>query len=300
MHENSPFPRARLLAPILSAALITLAGCDRVESRAAGSPRPSAATGSPSDDHDDNPFSEVIERAHTPPAPRDADAPRVYSDHRPEATPDSLDAAPPVFARLVIEDRRGVVSSKHGRLITRTRDRIHVKFEAHEAEWLFTRNPIDGDRTGAWLIDQAQRVALEYYASDLVDAGIAGGWRDIAAMGVRDELLDQLTPTTQQESFQGIAFTKFVPTDASQPGLPVELWWNDELCLPLKIVSSGEDGVVRIVRLRELTFDIDRSLLVEPSIRFGDYDSLDLVDWREQHRGGVPGGSPFCADCFAY
>lgn len=275
-------------------------GCDQAESSAATPPPPArAADRTPQDDGDDR-FTEVITRAQTPPTPRDADAPRVYSEHRPEATPASLDAAPPVFARLVIEDRRGVVSSKHGRLITRTRDRIHVKFEAHEAEWLFTRNPIDGDRTGAWLIDHAQRVALEYYASDLVDAGIAGGWRDVAAMGVRDELLDQLTATAQQESFQGVAFTKFVPTDASQPGLPVELWWNDELCLPLKIVSSGEDGVVRIVRLRELAFDIDRSLLVEPSTRFSDYDSLDLVDWREQHRGGVPGDSPFCADCFAY
>jgi len=191
--------------------------------------------------------------------------------------PRELAGAPALTAEI---ETRGENRTAHRTSVTRTSDRVHVSLGPQGPEWLFVRNPRDGRRMSATLIDREHQVLIEYDESELRSGGIGRGWADVVSLGVEPETLGQLEPTGRARSIAGHRAVEMrLPRGAG--GRIRELWWSDEAAAPLQIAI--EDGTSRReISVHRLRLGADESLLRDPRERYPDFAVMDVADHREK------------------
>jgi hypothetical protein len=215
--------------------------------------------------------------------------PRISSaTSEPADVPEHFEALEPVLVKITvrIESENAYVESV--RSVIRTRERVYVDYQGHGQEWLFLRNPLDARRVTGYLVDHQERAVLHFYQSDLANASIVRGWRDVITMGVS---IDGLRATGEIQRYHGITFERYISKGSLNEEEPqVEVWWSVEQALPWKISRTNAKGswVQEIV---ELGRSFDSTLLEEPARRYPEYKALDVVDWREEHHDEIHGGS---------
>jgi hypothetical protein len=215
--------------------------------------------------------------------------PRISSaTSEPADVPEHFEALEPVLVKITvrIESENAYVESV--RSVIRTRERVYVDYQGHGQEWLFLRNPLDARRVTGYLVDHQERAVLHFYQSDLANASIVRGWRDVITMGVS---IDGLRATGEIQRYHGITFERYISKGSLNEEEPqVEVWWSVEQALPWKISRTNAKGswVQEIV---ELGRSFDSTLLEEPARRYPEYKGLDVVDWREEHHDEIHGGS---------
>lgn len=98
--------------------------------------------------------------------------------------PVNADSLPEITVKL---------SLTHGehRIVSRTKDRVHLAMPDRNQEWLFIRNPVDGRRVSGILIDHSHKVRIDYPESDLRIEGVARGWADLIDI---DQRHGEVTP----------------------------------------------------------------------------------------------------------
>lgn len=197
--------------------------------------------------------------------------------------PAGMDGLRPLFATIAVTQDPDGESRERLRLLTRSDDRVHVKFVGQGQEWLFIRNPVDGRRLTGKLVDHAKRVVLTYQETDMLVNGVARGWVDAMTGGIPIDALDGLVPTNETIERHGMTFRRYVPATAEEADL-TELWWCEQYFLPLLAIRSTPAGEWR-QEIRALTATPDADVLVDPEERFPDYLAMDVVDWREEYHG---------------
>lgn len=167
------------------------------------------------------------------------------------------------------------------RRMVRTNEAMQIGGDsATEFFWL-RRNPVDPSRMSGCLVRPADHLILEYSEADLHDEGYGSSWSALAQFGVYLDDLALLTATGEQETAFGLTFDRMIATHASPISGDhlVDIWWNDEHRLPLRVrrMVMGSATEQRLLSL-ELRVPAD---FVEPVQRWPEYESLDLVDYRE-------------------
>lgn len=165
------------------------------------------------------------------------------------------------------------------RIITRTKNRLHVSYKQQGQEWLFTRNPVDGRRAFGQLIDHPNSVILDYPDSDLADAGVGNGWSEIITMGIPQDFIKKLQPTGKTETRYGIVFKQYIRknSNVSANKQVDEIWWNSKYFLPLRIIRDNGSWIQELTAIR---FEINQDVLQAPHSRFPTYSSFDKADWK--------------------
>ena len=172
-------------------------------------------------------------------------------------------------------------ASKDGRrttteTFTRRHDRVRMTIEDGREEWLFVQNTRYPDRASGYLIDhRARQILLHEETALRIVMGIRG-WTDVLTMRFDPSMLSTLRDTGEQRSFGAAVATRFVSTDATRSGV-AEVWWSEELLLPLSLTVRHPDGTATSV-VQGLTTGVDEALLADADQRFPDYKSEDLVD----------------------
>ncbi len=107
--------------------------------------------------------------------------------------------------------------------------------------WL-GRNPRDPERLhGEWLPPERELV-VALTESDLRREFGSGRFSGVAGFGVTPRELAELVPTGETEEAFGAVFGRWVRLAEPPPGGLVEVWWSDELALPLRWTRRLEDG----------------------------------------------------------
>lgn len=107
----------------------------------------------------------------------------------PPELPQGADELPEITVKLNLA---------HGelRVVSRTKNRVHLAMPDRNQEWLFIRNPVDPRRVSGILIDHNHKVRIDYPESDLRIEGVARGWADIIAI---DESKGEVTRGVDQK-----------------------------------------------------------------------------------------------------
>lgn len=167
------------------------------------------------------------------------------------------------------------------RILTRSRNRVHLRFSGGRQEWLFLQNPVDPRRLSGLLINHAENVIVTYYESDLRMQGVARGWLDVLTLGLDARIIGELSPAAETTEFAGARFGKLVAKKPREDGL-VEVWWSEELLLPMRVVrQTGQ--TTQTYELTRLTRGADPVVLEDPLRRFPGYTTVDFADWHEEH-----------------
>ncbi len=196
----------------------------------------------------------------------------------PEVTP-AMEQLPAMTITAEIKHQNGDSIHHFTRIITRTKNRLHVNYKQQGQEWLFTQNPVDGRRAFGQLIDYQNSVILDYPDSDLADAGVGNGWSEIMAMGIPLSFIKRLQPTGKSEEKYGIVFKQYIRKDSnvSENKQMNELWWSSAYFLPLRIVRDNGSWIQELTAIR---FEINQDVLQSPHSRFPTYSSFDKADWK--------------------
>jgi len=238
--------------------------------RPAASAAPAASV-APSDEDESGLFESPERRSA---APKAAELPEL---------PEALRA--PIDVTFELETRPAQAPGRARREdVARTADRIHVRLAQQNVEWLFVRNPLDGRRVSATLVDHRQRLIIEYPESELRMTGIARGWADVASLGIGAQGLTQLAPTGRRESRFGFDFVE-LSAGAEATASVRQVWWSDAAALALRVERGTPPLHVALLELRR---GVDRERFVEPRLRFSAYSSIDVSDYREKHHESEP------------
>lgn len=189
----------------------------------------------------------------------------------------------PPSLTLEVEVRGGTpeATTVQRKTVTRTSERIHVRFAGNGLEWLFVRNPIDRRRMSATLVEHRRRTLVEYDESELRNGGLGRGWADVVALGFEAEHLSALRPSGKAQESAGFRFAETLPVNGAE-GKVRELWWSDQAAVPLIMVLV--DGATRSqVQVRSIRRDVDSALLRDTRERFPAYSVMDVADYREKH-----------------
>jgi len=171
-------------------------------------------------------------------------------------------------------------SSKAGRQVstesmTRSHDRVRMTLEDGQ-EWLFVQNTRYPTRVFGYSIDHKAREILLHEETTLrTEMGIRG-WADVLTMRFDPAILGTLRDTGERRQMAGATATRFVSPDPARDGV-TEVWWSEELLLPLSVTARKADVTVTSV-VDGLTTDVDASLLADPDQRFPQYKSEDVAD----------------------
>ena len=196
------------------------------------------------------------------------------------ALPAKADAVPPITVEYELS-AKAADGQPLVKVVTRSRDRIHLSIRGDSHEWLFRRNKVDRRRISAELIDHARGLILTHHESELREAGIARGWADVFALGVDLTALSEQRAGAELRTLDGYSFRAYPRGSGS-------LWLSDELLLPLEVEMNTPAGPLA-ARARRIAAGVDESLLREPTERFPDYKVMDLVDFREEHHAEAGG-----------
>ena len=185
-----------------------------------------------------------------------------------------------ILAEVTIHTEQG--DKQFVRDITRARDRMHVAYRHQGQEWLFIRNPFDHRRAIGELADHRNQTIFTYYESDLADAGVGSGWRDVMTLGFPLDALAFMKKTGKKVTRAGMVFEQSVRDDTVQtPGIPNEVWWNDTNLLPLIIVRTLPEGGIWRQELTRIEPGGDPQFLMSPGQRFQTYIRMDKADWAD-------------------
>jgi len=186
---------------------------------------------------------------------------------------------PDLTAEVETRSGTGVQASVQRKKVARTAARVHITFGEGAIEWLFVRNPLDGRRVSASLIDHRRRAIIEYDESELRTGGLARGWADVVGFGVQPESFARMRPTGRSETLGGFSF---VENQLPEPGGDEvrEVWWSREAAAPLRVSTLARHSEIVLQSLRP---NVDESVLLDPRHRFPAYAVLDVADFREQH-----------------
>ncbi|HTF89763.1 MAG TPA: hypothetical protein VK843_15225 [Planctomycetota bacterium] len=162
------------------------------------------------------------------------------------------------------------------------------------AGWYFLQNPVARAQFTGWRIDPGQQLLLQHSHSDVINEGIAHSWDEVATLGVDADLLSTMRATGERERAFDVEFVRYV-IDGKPASSVHELWWNEELQLPLRIVRDV-GGQLHTQVLVGFDKASDSSLLQLPWERFPSFTRIDLADWREGHHEESADASGAVAD----
>jgi hypothetical protein len=219
--------------------------------------------------------------------------------------------APPLTLEVVTSGARdaagglapnGQTPNEQTQRVVRTADRVLIEYPALGQQWLFEQNPVDPRRVHGKLIIPARWLVIEYTETDLADSGVAGSWLDVMSLGLRPAMLDQMQATGETLEVDGVTARRYVlPRDQARSGAGLtEIWWSDELLIPLRVVHASAAGD-RIMEVRAVAREVDESRLRDPSegkrLLQKLFTKVDVSDWREEYHGnhihvaGLPCGA---------
>lgn len=164
--------------------------------------------------------------------------------------------------------------------LLRSADRIGLTWTDSDEAWLFERNPMAPDELTGVRIDHTSGLLVDYTDSDLYSEGVIDGWAQLAQAFIAPEELDGLRPTGEQRSALGTTFERLVAAGEVNAGSILELDWNAELALPLRVVRQASSGT-RVQELVALDLEPDLAELGRFAGRWPAYDRKELSDWRE-------------------
>lgn len=164
--------------------------------------------------------------------------------------------------------------------MSRSDERVHILQQGGEQEWLFVRNPIDSAHFSATHTLHHERELVDYSLMDLQLSEIATQWDSIACFGIAPADIAGLQPTAETRWAFGLEFRRFVQARDAGSERQVELWWNEEQALPLRLSTPLRNGAL-VLETTAIRLQADAQLLRDPALRFPDYASFDVSDWRE-------------------
>lgn len=172
-------------------------------------------------------------------------------------------------------------SSKQGRrttteTLTRRHDRVRMTFDSGHQEWLFVQNARYPDRVSGYLTDHRARQILLHEETLLRTTMGIRGWSDVLTMRFDPAVLSTLHGTGERRTVSGVDAARFVASTPTRAGVS-EVWWSDELLLPVSLTVRDAEGTVTSV-VDRLSRTTDDAVLADPDQRFPDYTSEDSVD----------------------
>lgn len=160
--------------------------------------------------------------------------------------------------------------------VTRTRDRVRIGFEGGHQEWLFVQNAAYPDRASGYLIDHRAHQIRLHEESTLQSALGIRGWADVLTMRFEPRILSTLRNTGQYRLVDDVTFARFIAQEPNTDGV-VEVWWSDEILLPLSF-TTRESGTEVTSVVAGISRHTEESLLAEPAFRFPQYENRDAAD----------------------
>jgi hypothetical protein len=207
-------------------------------------------------------------------------------------TTDPRREIPVAVVRRVVD-----VHDAHGNLVTRSAPQrierceklVRLRGSAAGEEWVIARNPVATDRVLASTVDHAARLILDLAESELGSAGLPTGFSAFATCLVDPTLIAIARPVGEEvEAAFGLEFRRLAVGVPGSPG-SVELWWNADWSLPLRVIEHDVDGGSRTTRF--VVLDRGGAQPSDPRpVLERRYVRLDLCDWRERICACTDGG----------
>lgn len=209
------------------------------------------------------------------------EAPRRISKEQPPVarpTPVPASAATLPSLTFVLETTRVDPRGTHRttQTITRTPNRIRVELPGGRQEWVFVRNLVYGDRASAYLIDHDAREIRFHDEGPLRSRLGIHGWMDVLTIRFDPGVLASLRQTGERRDAGGAPALRFVAREPREDGI-AEVWWSDELLLPLSVTRrlGGAETTSVVARLSRTEKPI---LLADPGAMFPEYKDVDAAD----------------------
>jgi hypothetical protein len=222
---------------------------------------------------------------------RFAKAAGIVASQRTAAEPPILPRPPSVPAQaasipsltFVVETTRSGPdgASRTAQTITRSRDRLRVALEGGRREWLFLQNVVYRDRAAAYSTDHDRREVRLYEESALRSVTGIRGWLDVLTLRFEPSVLAKLRDTGKRRMIGETIFTRYVARDLVA-GSVQEVWWSDELLLPLSLTIRGARTTTTSI-VNRLAHTADAAVLMDPMFRFPNYKVLDPADAHDHH-----------------
>jgi len=190
----------------------------------------------------------------------------------------SATAATAPLLTFVVDTTRHDAQGSHRstQTVTRGPTRVRVGLPEGHQEWLFEQNRLYPDRVSGYLIDHDARQVRFYDETPLRNHLGVRGWMDVLTIRFDAGLLGALRQTGERRAFADATGSRFVGADGKGDGL-VEVWWSDELLLPLSVTQRSAGSEVTSV-VDRLTRGGDAIVLADPADRFPAYQQVDASD----------------------
>ncbi len=238
----------------------------------------------------------VLEMVRPEPAERlERPTPVVHDDR---ALPANLDSMPTIRFRVVRtlggESIAATGSSAFTTedLVTRSPSAVSMQPTGAGQGWLLRQNAAFPRRATGYLLDLNQRLVLEHEDTDLRVRGIVRDWVDALVLGFDLGWLDRGVDTGETRTVAGYAFRRVVHTPESSDELGCEVWWSDELMLPLEVTLTKGDSrwTQRVESLEVLEVlapgEAPQELSHPAEQRFiRTFQRMTLSDWYDIHFG---------------
>lgn len=192
--------------------------------------------------------------------------------------------------RVIAKGEEQLVTSER---ITRSHDTVAIKAEGSKSSWTLFANPVDPSRAMGYLVDYERRLILEHDESDLRTFRVARDWLDAYTLGFSPDSLERYELSGETEALGGHSFAHYW---REHEGVRTDVWWSQELLMPLRItVSSSDTSWTQEITAIEATTEQDPALVLPPKQRIGRlFQTMMIGDWYENHMGCgcIPGGMP--------
>ncbi len=138
------------------------------------------------------------------------------------------------------------------------------------------QNAVYRERVSGYLIDHDAREVRFHDEGPLRSRLGIRGWLDVLTIRFDPAVLATLRQTGERRDAAGARVSRFVAPEPREDGL-VEVWWSEELLLPLSVTRRAS-GVETISVVARLVRGGDPTALAEPAGRFPNYKDLDVAD----------------------
>lgn len=174
-------------------------------------------------------------------------------------------------------------------LVTRSPSAVSMQPTGAGQGWLLRQNAAFPRRAIGYLMDLNERLVLEHEDTDLRVRGIVRDWVDALVLGFDLGWLDRGVDTGETRTVAGYQFRRVVHTPDSGDELGCEVWWNDELMLPLEVTLTRGDSrwTQRVESLEVLGPDEAPQELAHPAEQrfIRTFQRMTLSDWYDIHFG---------------